>query len=76
MRETGCHEPFDFPFESAAAASHCVHSCSRTTFERPRDESSYRFDMKQVRNHRPPPSGRKPSGHTGNGQFLTPPSRK
>eukprot|EP00966_Prymnesium_polylepis_P149037 3443176-Prymnesium_polylepis.1 len=36
-------------FESVAAACHCVHSCSRTMFEKSRDESSHRFDMKQVR---------------------------
>eukprot|EP00966_Prymnesium_polylepis_P069019 1603376-Prymnesium_polylepis.1 len=45
MRES-CRERFAyFPFWSAAAASHCVHSCSRSMFEKSHDESSYRGSL-------------------------------
>eukprot|EP00966_Prymnesium_polylepis_P204302 4732932-Prymnesium_polylepis.1 len=45
----GCHERFAcLPFWRVSAASHCVHSCSRSMFEKSRDESSYGFHMKKV----------------------------
>jgi hypothetical protein len=47
----GCRERFAYlPFLRLPLASHCVHSCSRSMFEKSRDESSYGFDMKKFVN--------------------------